>query len=161
MSALSDDIQGLHLHELTLPGTHNSASYADYRGKSSDDDLLQRCASVQEESLLSQFYLGVRHFDVRVLFAPNTAERSWVSHGVVPFRPFHVATDDIVTTMEVSNEILIYEIGGFEGAFGTHPEAYDELLDMLVPQLERWLVPLTADQHHHVLPRICGPPGRD
>ncbi|XP_043191658.1 PI-PLC X domain-containing protein 1-like [Amphibalanus amphitrite] len=151
MSQMAADIQDFHLHEVMLPGTHDAASYTNYRGESSDDDLLQRYASAQEETLLSQFYLGARYFDVRVLFAPTTAERFWVSHGLVPFRPFHIAIDDLVAMMEASTEIVIYEIGGFEGSFDSHPEAYEELLSLVVPRLERWLAPRPAEAPHHVL----------
>ena len=151
MSQMASDLQGFHVHEVMLPGTHDAASYTNFRGEISEDDLLQRYASAQEESLLSQFYLGARYFDVRVLFAPETEERFWVSHGVVPFRPFHIVIDDLVAMMEASTEIVIYEIGGFEGAFDRHPEAYDELLDLVVPRVERWLRPMPAEAPHHVL----------
>ncbi|XP_037071961.1 uncharacterized protein LOC119093157 [Pollicipes pollicipes] len=151
MYAAAADLRGLRLHEVMLPGTHDAASYRDYEGKKTDDDLFTRYASAQEETLLTQFFLGARYFDARVAFYPSRAERFWVSHGFVPFRPFSVVVDDLVAMLERTREIVVFEIGGFEGAFDKHPEAYQELLDALLPRLERWLAPLPPGAHHQVL----------
>lgn len=151
MELAKADLRTRYLDQLMIPGAHDSAAYKPYEGKKTDESLSMRYASAQEEPLLSQFFMGVRYFDTRVAFYPTWKDPFWVSHGIIPFRPYVEIVDDIVEMIERTKEIVIYEIGGFEGTFSSHPEAYNDLLDIILPRLERWLVPVPEDDSKRLL----------
>lgn len=128
------------LIDLVLPGTHDSGAYEEYRGAISDNPVTMY-AITQEESIFNQLMYGVRYLDLRPSFYNDTEEQYWLNHGLYRIRPFSLILDDIVRFMNLSNDLLIIHIGGWNGEFSQFPEKYLEFTDMLEFQLEEWLAP--------------------
>ncbi|KAK5880800.1 hypothetical protein CesoFtcFv8_021671 [Champsocephalus esox] len=132
MSQLPPELHDNPLHNLTIPGSHDSMSYdLDLSSAIIEPDglkklskmycvrkILYKWARTQEESILKQLEAGVRYFDLRIARKDNDPDpnRLYFYHGLL-------TQTDVETILRVMNdwaerhpkEILILSFSHFKG----------------------------------------------
>ncbi|XP_076172521.1 PI-PLC X domain-containing protein 1 [Ptiloglossa arizonensis] len=105
----------LEMNQIFLPGTHNSASYA--QGNDTGN-FISKYAVTQDIDILGQLIHGVRYLDVRVGYSSFTDEIWWTYHG--PFyRSVSLKTviDQVKMFLDNTEEIVIVDIREFPVGF--------------------------------------------
>ena len=103
-----------------------------------DDNWGTSSVFAQEEDLLHQLLWGVRFLDIRAGFYPTTPERFWLVHGPIKTHPMIEGIEDVKTFLRNTQEIMIWEINGFEQPWDD--EAHAEYKELLVSEFSDWLV---------------------
>lgn len=131
-------IGGMEIKEITLPGTHDTGAYSHYKGSESEN-LIVKYAVCQDEDIWNQLVYGIRVLDIRVGYYPLTPEKFWLVHGITRWHPLEDGIQHVKNFLSQTNEIVIFDIGGFETGFD------DEIHDILIRHLEEvfgeYLVP--------------------
>ncbi|KAG7160236.1 PI-PLC X domain-containing protein 1-like 2 [Homarus americanus] len=147
MSSLSEQLSGVALRDLVIPGVHDSGTYTPYT--SSSDNSLLKYAITQDESIYNQLVFGQRYIDLRVgYFTGDPEEPYWVVHGLTVWRPFTDVLRQLRDFIQDTGEVVLVEVGGFT-FFETseeHEGCIDlitrELGDLMAPSSHGWDTPL-------------------
>ncbi|XP_031839276.1 PI-PLC X domain-containing protein 1 isoform X1 [Nomia melanderi] len=102
------------ISEIFLPGTHDSASYAE------DDtgNFITNNAVTQDTDILGQLIHGVRFLDIRVGHYPLSSEIWWTNHGPL-YRsvPLKTVIDQVKQFLNNTEEIVIMDFHEFPVGF--------------------------------------------
>ena len=102
-----------------------------------DDNWATSAVFAQEEDFLHQLIWGVRFLDIRAGFYPTTPERFWLVHGIIKTHPMAEGVEDVKTFLRNTQEILIWEVNGYEQVWDD--EAHAEFKDFLIGEFSDWL----------------------
>lgn len=114
-----DSLGSVPLHDLFIPGTHNSGSYRPYQGQTSDT-VFMRYLICQDEDIYSQLvygtrkrilpisyldtltieFVGIRYLDIRVGYYPEREEKFWMNHNYARINPLRLLIQDIKTFLQ-------------------------------------------------------------
>lgn len=133
-------IGGFSLSQLMIPGTHNSGSYQDYRGKRSET-LMTRYKICQDEDIWNQLIYGIRHFDLRIGYYYKENGTFWLNHEFLKIHPFSVALKQIKEFLLATNEILVLDFHRFPVGFRSHTERYREFIQYITGELGDYMIP--------------------
>ena len=131
------ELGSLAVGDLVLTGSHDAGAYRDYQGVG-DDNWATSAVFAQEEDFLHQLIWGVRFLDVRAGFYPTTPERFWLVHGIIKTHPMAEGIEDVKTFLRNTQEIIIWEVNGYEQVWDD--EAHAEFKELLTSEFSPWLV---------------------
>jgi len=119
------EVQKKKLLELTLPGTLNSGSYA-IVGEDATAAMTQPYGIVSQNlDFFQQLQLGVRLFDIRVAYSPETS-LVYISHGAL-LVPLSRALQDVQRFLvEHDREVVILDVRQDDNADPTHLKPFRE-----------------------------------
>ncbi|XP_053996108.1 PI-PLC X domain-containing protein 1-like isoform X1 [Hylaeus anthracinus] len=105
----------LRISQIFLPGTHDSASYAQ---RNDGGNIISRFAITQDIDILGQLIHGARYLDIRVGHYPSTDEIWWTNHGAF-YRSVSLKTviDQVKQFLENTEEIVIFDLHEFPIGF--------------------------------------------
>lgn len=132
----------MRLRDLLIPGTHDSGSYQEYKGRPSEN-VITRYTITQDENIWNQLAYGNRFLDFRIGLYRTTPERFWLNHGDFKINPLRDAIRDLSTFVNSTNEVVIVDFHRFPWGFDS-PEQHRELLTFLLQELEPFLLPRAA-----------------
>lgn len=145
MSSLKNQMYDIPLHQVAIPGTHDSGTYTPY--SLATENALMKYAITQDESLYSQLVYGNRYIDLRAGYLVGDAEEPfWVVHGVTVWRPLRNALQEIKAFVQETGEVVLLEVGGFTWfeSKATHDGCIslivEELGDIMAPKSLGWNV---------------------
>ncbi|XP_063609207.1 uncharacterized protein LOC134783317 isoform X2 [Penaeus indicus] len=145
MSSLKNQMYNIPLHQIVIPGTHDSGTYTPY--SLAAENALMKYAVTQDESIYSQLVHGNRYIDLRAGYlVGDTEEPFWVVHGVTVWRPLRDALQEIKAFVQETGEVVLLEVGGFTWfeSSATHDDCIslivEELGDIMAPKSLGWNV---------------------
>uniref|UniRef100_T1J6B6 Phosphatidylinositol-specific phospholipase C X domain-containing protein n=1 Tax=Strigamia maritima TaxID=126957 RepID=T1J6B6_STRMM len=139
-----DIIGNFTLSEIMIPGTHNSGSYALYKGLL--ENMMDRYKFCQDEDIFNQFVYGIRSFDLRIGSYPSKPDEFWVNHDKIRMYPFKIIVDDIKTVVESTKEIVILDFHRFPVGF-TDLSIHNRFISLLIRELGQWMAPRSLTRH--------------
>jgi hypothetical protein len=135
-----DVIGDSSLHALMIPGTHNSGSWKEYEGPSSDTVFLRYLVN-QDESVYRQLMHGIRYLDIRVGYYSTTPEKYWINHNFYRMRPLSSVIGEVKRFVEETNEIVILDFHRFPVGFEGKRDRHTKLVDYILKELGTHAVP--------------------
>ncbi|XP_065564002.1 PI-PLC X domain-containing protein 1-like [Artemia franciscana] len=138
MSKSSSIIGPQKIRDILIPGTHDSGAY------SFIDSALQittKYATTQEENIFNQLYFGIRYLDIRIQHLPNTTELFWTHHGPITYRPVKLDIQQVKDFLDISKDIVIFDIHGITINTDKYPEANEELKAFLKEEFNGYMLP--------------------
>lgn len=164
----------LRLRDISLPGTHDSASgYLDEEGSNitaygveggeslveSVPEFLSGWAKTQSNGLMDQLRAGVRYFDLRMVL--NTDSGPTFHHGDVYWDtealPVFEAFRDFM--VEHPEEIIVFSMINFAGS-ETNEAGHAAFVDSLIDVFGDLIVPAAFDAPSRTIEDILASPGR-
>jgi len=130
-------LESMAIGDLILTGSHDAGAYREFEGQG-DDNWGTNSVFAQEEDFLHQLLWGVRFLDIRAGFYPTTPERFWLVHGIIKAHPMMEGIEDVKTFLRNTQEIMIWEVNGFEQYWDD--ESHAEFKELLVSEFSDWLV---------------------
>lgn len=127
--------------ELLLPGVHDAGAYGSANLLISGKDEVGKWTFTQDESLWQNMVLGVRYFDMRVSYYPETEEVFFINHGDIRIRPLVEYLNQTSMFLRSTNEIIIFDIHSFEHNLGDDEVAQEALQDLIESYLYDLMVP--------------------
>ncbi|XP_034253699.1 uncharacterized protein LOC117652715 [Thrips palmi] len=138
----------LSIHEMLLPGTHNSFCYSRDRDSESSSYLL-----TQDLDVWDQLLLGVRYFDIRVGYYPQDmgdqqnedhpdhGEKFWVNHGIIRVQPLVPLLRELrrFLTDFAKHEMVVLDFHRFPVGFGASSGEYDDPHPQLIEIIKQEL----------------------
>jgi len=141
MQDSKDIIGDTPLHNLMIPGTHNSGAWKEYDGPNSDTVFLRYLVN-QDESVYNQLMHGIRYLDIRVGYYTTGSEKFWINHDFYRMRPLSSLVNDVKKFVQESKDIVILDFHRFPVGFDRR-ERHNQLVEYLNSELERYTVPST------------------
>ncbi|GFY11326.1 PI-PLC X domain-containing protein 1 [Trichonephila clavipes] len=138
MEHTSKQISSLRLHEIMIPGSHDSGSFS----RKKKTYPFTRYKYAQELSIFNQLVYGLRYFDLRIGYYKQTKDKYFINHNFL-------LTDHTVKSIleqvksfikKAKKEIVILDFHEFPSGFESD-ETHQKLLALIHSTLGPLLVP--------------------